>query len=80
METAYYQQTEPDSVDDEMSCTFGTELVHLPKALSNYYKQFFNNRATIIGYEQKYQSAFTQKQALITILQLRYSYSVPCIH
>jgi hypothetical protein len=65
-EIQVYQKTEPGSVYDEMSCTFGTEIANLPPALNNYYKQFFTNRQTIVNYEQEYQSAFTSRQDQVT--------------
>jgi hypothetical protein len=64
-EVKLYQQTEPHSVYDEMSCTFGTEIANLPPALDAYYAQFFNDRATIVAYEQQYQTAFSSRQAMI---------------
>ena len=64
-EVKVYIQTEPGDVDDEMSCTFGTELAQLPANLSAYYRQFFSNRSAIVAYEQKYQATFTSKQKII---------------
>jgi hypothetical protein len=61
-EIQLYQKTEPRSVFDEMSCTFGTEIANLPSGLNNYYKQFFANRQVIVAYEQQYQSAFSERQ------------------
>lgn len=65
-EVKLYQQTEPNDVLDEMSCTFGTEVANLPTALSNYYKTYFTNRAAIVAYEQQYQGEFTSRQDVIT--------------
>jgi len=64
-EVKLYQQTEPKSVMDEMSCTFGTEIANLPPGLEAYYNQFFTNRSAIVGYEQQYQSAFTTRQTTV---------------
>lgn len=64
-EVKLYQQTEPGSVMDEMSCTFGTELATLPAPLEAYYDQYFSNRQAIVGYEQQYQAAFSSRQATI---------------
>jgi hypothetical protein len=61
-EVKIYQQTEPGSVMDEMSCTFGTEIANLPPGLNAYYKQYFSNRAVIVGYEQQYQAEFTTRE------------------
>jgi hypothetical protein len=65
-EVALYQKTEPNSVYDEMSCTFGTEIAQLPAALNAYYAQFFTNRQKIVGYEQQYQGQFTQRENQIS--------------
>src|SRR5581483_1928996 len=62
-EVKLYQQTEPNDVMDEMSCTFGTELPSLPADLEAYYKRFFANRQAIVAFEQQYESAFTSRQA-----------------
>jgi hypothetical protein len=65
-EVKLYQQTEPNDVMDEMSCTFGTEIVNLPPQLEAYYKRFFGNRAAIVAYEQQYEGEFTKRQTTIT--------------
>lgn len=65
-EVALYQKTEPGSVMDEMSCTFGTEIANLPPSLSAYYAKYFSNRATIVHYEENYQAEFSSRQASIT--------------
>ena len=66
-EVKLYQQTEPDSVYDEMSCTFGTELADLPPNLEAYYDRYFSNRAAIVEFEQKYQGALTSRQSQISV-------------
>jgi hypothetical protein len=65
-EVKLYQQTEPGSVMDEMSCTFGTEIANLPAPLEAYYNTYFSNRSAIVHYEQQYQAAFSSRQATIT--------------
>ena len=64
-EVKIYQQTEPNDVMDEMSCTFGTELASLPAPLEAYYKKYFDNRPAIVAYEQQYQGEFTSRQNAI---------------
>jgi hypothetical protein len=66
-EVALYRKTEPGSVYDEMSCTFGTEISHLPAALNQYYAQFFTNRQKVVGYAQQYQAQFTVRQQQIAM-------------
>ena len=64
-EVKLYQQTEPNDVMDEMSCTFGTEVANLPPNLEAYYRQYFSNRTVIVAYEQKYETAFSAREAQI---------------
>jgi hypothetical protein len=64
-EIVLYQKTEPGSVMDEMSCTFGTEIAKLPASLETYYAQFFSNRAAIVAYEQQYEGEFTSRTRII---------------
>ena len=72
-EVALYQRTEPNSVYDEMSCTFGTEVADLPPALGAYYAQFFTNRQKIVGYEQQYRAQFTSRRQQIAGYDTRLS-------
>lgn len=64
-EVQLYQQTEPDDVMDEMSCTFGTEIASLPPALESYYDRYFANRQAIVGYEASYENEFTNRENVI---------------
>ncbi len=64
-EVKLYQKTEPGYVLNEMSCTFGTEIAHLPAALNNYYKKYFTNRQAIVSYEMRYQGEFTAREQAI---------------
>lgn len=66
-EVALYQKTEPNSVFDEMSCTFGTEIAQLPTALNAYYAQFFTNRQKVVGYEEQYESQFTSREQQVAV-------------
>ena len=61
-EISIYQQTEPGSVLDEMSSTFGTEIADLPPGLNAYYAKYFANRMTIVGYSAGYKSVFMKYQ------------------
>jgi len=62
-EVKLYQQTEPNDVMDEMSCTFGTEISSLPADLEAYYNQYFTNRAAIVAFATQYQGAFATREA-----------------
>lgn len=61
-----YKKTEPKSVLNEMHSVFGTEVASLPPALENYYKRYFSDRAVIVAYSQRYEQAFTARQARIS--------------
>ncbi|HVX48415.1 MAG TPA: hypothetical protein VHA05_03605 [Candidatus Saccharimonadales bacterium] len=65
-EISLYKKTEPNSVLDEMHSTFGTEVDNLPPALETYYKQYFSNRAGIVALSDRYEEAFTDRQAQIS--------------
>ncbi|HET7827891.1 MAG TPA: hypothetical protein VFK97_03420, partial [Candidatus Saccharimonadales bacterium] len=64
-EIKLYQQTEPNDVMDEMSCTFGTEIANLPPALDAYYQRYFANRQAVVNFEQSYESEFSQRENTI---------------
>jgi hypothetical protein len=64
-EVKLYEKTEPNSVYDEMSCTFGTEIADLPAGLNNYYKKYFYNRQAIVAYENHYQGEFASRENII---------------
>lgn len=72
-EVALYKKTEPGAVYDEMSCTFGTEVVHLPAELESYYSQFFGDRQKIVGYKLQYRTQFTSRQQQISGYDARLS-------
>lgn len=64
-EVKLYQQTEPNDVYDEMSCTFGTEIANLPPALEAYYAKYFTNRQAVVAFEQSYEGEFTKRENII---------------
>jgi hypothetical protein len=61
-----YKKTEPNDLVNEMHSIFGTEVVNLPPALEDYYKQYFTNRQAVTAFATQYQSAFTSRQNEIT--------------
>lgn len=62
---AAYKKSEPNNYIDEMHAVFGTEVVTLPNALEQYFKQYFTKRSTITDYYAKYQAAFTSRNQQI---------------
>ena len=65
-EIGLYKKTEPHSVVNEMHSTFGTEVANLPPALESYYKQYFSDRAAIVAFSNRYEQAFTKRQAEVS--------------
>lgn len=57
-----YRQSEPDELPNEMHSIFATELTTLPSELESYYKQYFSDRATVVGMAQRYQAEFTSRR------------------
>jgi len=60
-----YRQTEPTEVVNEMHSIFGTEAADLPVALENYYKRYFNDRASLVNLAKSYEQEFTQRTSQI---------------
>ena len=56
-----YKQSEPKDVVNEMHSVFGTEVANLPSALESYYKNYFFNRAAVVGFAQGYENEFTSR-------------------
>jgi chromosome segregation ATPase len=65
-EIELYKKSEPDSVLDEMHSTFGTEISQLPPDLEKYYKKYFYDRTAVSALSQRYEQAFTSRQAKIS--------------
>lgn len=60
---AQYREKDPKSVPSELHSILGTEVRDLPEPLENYYKKYFMDRAKIVGYSDKYEAAFSARQA-----------------
>lgn len=61
-----YKKSEPSELVNEMHSIFGTEIVSLPPALEQYYKQYFTNRSQVVAFSTQYQGEFTSRQAQVT--------------
>ncbi len=57
-----YKKTEPDQLVNEMHSIFGTEAPSLPPELESYYKQYFQNRQSVVRFADQYESVFDQNQ------------------
>lgn len=62
---AGYRKSEPSALVDEMHSVFGTEVLHLPAELEQYYQRYFIDRTVVAGFYQSYQAAFTQRNQQI---------------
>lgn len=60
-----YKNSEPDDLMNEMHSIFATEITNLPKALEDYYKKYFTNRAQIVAFANKYQAEFSSREAAV---------------
>ncbi len=56
-----YKKTEPNELVNEMHSIFGTEIASLPEPLENYYKRYFENRAAVVAFSERYESEFTSR-------------------
>lgn len=50
---------------NEMHSIFGSEVKDLPSELEEYYRQYFENRSTVVGFSEAYRAEFTRRQVLI---------------
>lgn len=64
-EIKLYQQTEPNAVYDEMSCTFGTEIKDLSPYLDAYYSRYFSDRIKVVNFYLGYQGQLVSRQISI---------------
>ncbi len=57
-----YRQRDPSIVPNELHSILATEVRVLPEVLENYYKRYFSNRSTIVGFSEQYESEFTSRK------------------
>jgi hypothetical protein len=55
---AYYTKTEPGAELNELHSILGTTVAKLSPQLESYYSQYFNNRASVVALNEKYNSVF----------------------
>lgn len=53
-------------VSNELHSILGTEVRNLPADLEAYYKRYFSNRSVVVDFSEKYEKAFTDRQAEIS--------------
>jgi hypothetical protein len=50
-------------ITNELHSILGTEVRNLPSPLEDYYKRYFSDRSTVVSYSEKYEAAFSERQA-----------------
>lgn len=55
---SYYEQAEPDAIENELHSILGTTQVGLTPELEKYYARYFNDRQAIVAMNQKYSDVF----------------------
>ncbi len=54
----YYEQAEPDAIDNELHSILGTTIANLSPQLEAYYERYFTDRQAIVVMNQKYTAVF----------------------
>lgn len=57
---AEYKRSDPTQYENELHSILGTEIAVLPTVLEEHYRQYFTDRAKIVGYAKQYEGAFTE--------------------
>ncbi|MDB5164060.1 MAG: hypothetical protein JWS12_678 [Candidatus Saccharibacteria bacterium] len=57
-----YRKRDSSVVPNELHSILGTEVRTLTPELETHYKQFFSDRAKIVGYAEQYQAVFTERK------------------
>lgn len=56
---AFYKESEPTEVTNELHSILGTEVRGLSSELEDYYKKYFIDRSVVVGLKEKYEEVFT---------------------
>lgn len=68
---ASYRERDPSVVPNELHSILGTEVRDLPKELEYYYARYFENRARIVAYSEKYESELTKRRNRAASLEVQ---------
>lgn len=63
-----YRQKDASVVPNELHSILGTEVRNLPPELETYYKQYFTNRAAVVGFADSYKGEFTGREQKVADL------------
>lgn len=57
-----YRSRDPGIVPDELHSILATEVKDLPDELEEYYKRYFNDRASLVSLAKQYENAFRERR------------------
>lgn len=60
-----YRQKDPNIVPNELHSILGTEYRYLHPELEEYYRQYFDDRLTVVSISEKYENEFTSRQVQV---------------
>lgn len=60
-----YRKTDESVVPNELHSILGTEVAQLPPALEEHYAEYFSDRAVVVSLAERYEKAFTAREAKI---------------
>lgn len=58
-----YRSKDTAVVPNELHSILGTEVRNLPVELEQYYNKYFTNRLIVVGYAERYEQAFAEREA-----------------
>lgn len=75
----YYTTNEPGELDNELHSIIGTTIASISPDLEQYYAQFFNDRASIVTMNAKYNTLFATIEAQSTTLAAKIAADGPAL-
>lgn len=75
----YYTAHEPGELDNELHSIIGTTVASISPDLEQYYAQFFNDRASIVAMNAKYNTVFASIEAQSVALEKKISNDGPVL-
>ncbi len=60
-----YKRQNQSVVPNELHSILATEVRELPEGLESYYRQYFNNRQTVVNFSEQYESEFETRKSQV---------------
>jgi predicted nucleic acid-binding Zn-ribbon protein len=60
-----YREKDPSVVPNELHSILATEVRNLPDELDVYYRRYFTNRSAVVDLSERYEKAFTEREAKV---------------